>query len=62
MISLIANAAAEDQATLESFTQPAISARITEARYDENRLNNILTDDFVWLLDEGGINYVHQVA
>ena len=51
MINNVNIAIAEDQAVMESFTQPAISARITEARYDENRSNNILTDDFVWLLD-----------
>ena len=34
-----------------ALSPPAISARIGEARYDENRLNQILHEDFVCLLD-----------
>ena len=34
---------------------PAISARISEARYDENKLNQILHEDFVCLLDGSNV-------
>ena len=45
---------------LESITQPAISARITEARYDEPNLNEIMKEDFVCLLDGRHIMNEHK--
>ena len=45
---------------LESITQPAISARITEARYDEQNLNEIMKEDFVCLLDGRHIMNEHK--
>ena len=42
----------EEVVSGEEFLSPtAISARISEARYEENRINQILHEDFVCLLD-----------
>ena len=45
---------------VESITQPAISARITEARYDDQNLGEIMKDDFVCLLDGRHVMNEHE--